>query len=194
MNNSMILVGSHTSPYVRKLRLFLLNANIAHEFKAINYLEKSDSDYLKSISPINKIPILEHKGKMIYDSRVIFNYLSNLTEIPKLTLEEENYLTFIDTLLESTINLFMIKRSGITIDPQNTFFDRQINRIDLLLKSLDQWATDTNQWNYLTMSLFSYLEWAIFRQMISEDKYQFISTFRNKFKNAPYASETQIII
>jgi glutathione S-transferase len=38
------LIGSHTSPYVRKMRL-LLHELGPYELKAINYLEENDSDY-----------------------------------------------------------------------------------------------------------------------------------------------------
>lgn len=74
MSMPQLLIGSLTSPYVRKLRL-LMHGNIAIEFKAINYLEKNDSDYLKSLNPINQIPLLIDDEQTIYDSRVIFNYL-----------------------------------------------------------------------------------------------------------------------
>ena len=91
---SYTLIGSTTSPYVRKLRL-CFHDKINYEFKSINYLEINDANYLKSINPINKIPILIDNEETIFDSRVIFNHLTKKYSWTKLSLKEENILSAI---------------------------------------------------------------------------------------------------
>jgi glutathione S-transferase len=100
-----VLIGSMTSPYVRKLRLWL-NDIAPYELKCVNYLEANDSEYLKKTNPINKIPILIDYDKTIYDSRVIYNYLAQKHHTKPLSIEQENILSAIDAALDTSINLF----------------------------------------------------------------------------------------
>lgn len=71
------LYGSPTSPYVRKVRVLALELNIPLE------LERVDAHALPSnygaINPINRIPALRlEDGSMLFDSRVICEYLDTL--------------------------------------------------------------------------------------------------------------------
>ena len=69
------LYGSTTSPFVRRLRLWL--ANVEHEFINMQIFSGPDRELLASMNPTLKIPMIEDDGKVIYDSRVIFRYLSD---------------------------------------------------------------------------------------------------------------------
>ena len=100
MTSPLKLYGSHTSPFVRKLRL-LLWENKDLEFIAINYLEENDGKLLKDINPLNQIPLLIDGEQKVYDSRIIFNYLTNKMKLPALNIEDENRLSAIDTAMSS---------------------------------------------------------------------------------------------
>ena len=77
------LIGSHTSPFVRGLRIFMHN-KIPYQFKVIDYLKTEDAEYLKKINPINKIPILIVDQKPILDSRKIYEILNHQYKIDQL--------------------------------------------------------------------------------------------------------------
>ena len=70
----MKLVGSRTSPYVRKIRVILAERQLAHEF-----LEESAwtaETTVPRYNPLNKVPALQlDDGESIYDSAVIASYL-----------------------------------------------------------------------------------------------------------------------
>jgi glutathione S-transferase len=188
------LIGSLTSPYVRKLRL-LLNNLAPYELKCINYLEANDSEYLKTINPINKIPILIDNDKTIYDSRVIYNYLAHKHDLKALTIQEENILSAIDAALDTSINLFSLRRGGLDLNGGNTYIERQKERIPLLLNYLAPWAEkldpkNPNDWNYLSMSLYSYLYWGTFREILDLSQHNSLKEFLVKFASAPGVSET----
>lgn len=185
------LIGSVTSPYVRKLRL-LMHEKINYNFKTVNYLEKLDADYLKSLNPINKIPIFIDGTSVIYDSRVIYNYLTKKHNWPSLTIEEENILSAIDGAMDTTINLFSLKRGGLDIDGPNTYLIRQKERIPLILNYLGAWAHSQTEWNFLSMSLYSYLDWASFREMIKLDDYPLMQIFLERFKSAEGVDATKL--
>ena len=81
----MKLVGSLTSPYVRKVRVILAERAIPHQF-----LEESAwtaDTAVPRYNPLNKVPALQlDDGTSLYDSAVIAEYLDTLsggTFLPK---------------------------------------------------------------------------------------------------------------
>lgn len=191
---AQVLIGSFTSPYVRKIRL-LLHGNKNIEFKSINYLEKADSDYLKSVNPINQIPVFIDGDQTIYDSRVIYNYLAKKEGWKPLSIEEENILSAIDAAMDSAINLFSLRRGGLDLNGGNPYVERQKERVPLILNYLTNWAksqTPEKDWNFLTMSLYSFIYWGIFREIIDINPHPEMLAFIERFKNCPGVQETDI--
>lgn len=193
------LVGSVRSPYTRRLRLLLhAHPGTEIEFKAINYLEiPADAEYLKSVSPINKIPILISSDGTIFESRVIANYLSQRFGWPALTLEQENMLSMIDAANDVAVNLFLLKRSGFNVDSSSWYIDRQNERVRTCLDILEKWVVRQNEtnpahWNYVTMSLLSYVDWALFRKMADFSKHPGLTDFIVRFKTKHGVAETAI--
>jgi glutathione S-transferase len=187
------LIGSTTSPYVRKIRL-CMHSKISYELKTINYLEQNDAKYLKNVNPINKIPILIDKTEVIFDSRVIYNYLSKKYLWAPLSMKQENILSAIDAALDSSINLFSLQRGGLDLSVPNPYITRQKERIPLLMDYLSLWTYSAHEWNFLSMSLYSYLDWASFRGQINLDLYPTMKHFHDYFKNAAGVEETKIIV
>ncbi|MEO7744196.1 MAG: glutathione S-transferase C-terminal domain-containing protein [Usitatibacter sp.] len=74
----MKLVGSLTSPFVRKIRVILAERSIAHDF-----LEESAWTATTTVphyNPLNKVPALELEGgESIHDSAVISEYLDAIS-------------------------------------------------------------------------------------------------------------------
>lgn len=192
---TLTLIGSHTSPFVRKLRLLLFSDKTLI-FKSVNYFEEEGYNYLKKISPFNQLPILLDGEQPIYESRVMFNYLAKKNNWTPLTLEEENILSAIDVTLSSAVNLFSLRKGGIDIeDGKNYFIERQRERLPSLLNSLSPWAKNQDpekDWNYLTMSLYSMLYWMDFRDIHKVEQYPDLQDFLERFKNCPGVTETNI--
>ncbi len=193
------LVGSVRSPYTRRVRLLLYaHPGTEIEFKAINYLEiPADEAYLKSVSPINKIPVLLSSEGTIFESRVIASYLTKKHYWEPLSLEQENILSMIDAANDVAVNLFLMKRSGFDVDTRNWYIDRQHERVRTCLDNLEKWVvkqSETNpaHWNYVTMSLLSYVDWAVFRKMADFSKHPGLTDFVSRFKSKPGVSETAI--
>lgn len=188
------LIGSFTSPYVRKIRLLLFSLG-TYKFESINYLEKKDSDYLKSINPINQIPILLDGETKIFDSRVIFNYIQKKHHLKTLAIEEENILSAIDAAMDTSINLFSLRRGGLDLSIENSYLERQKERVPLILNWLTPWvktleAKNPDHWNFVTMSLYSYLYWGEFRKIVDLSSFPEHKIFLENFKNAPGIQET----
>ena len=156
----------------------------------INYLESAkDAEYLTTVTPINKIPVLLVDGESIFESRVILNFLIQNHNLKKLTIEEENILSAIYAAIDVSVNLFMLKRGGLDLDRPNWYLQRQQERIPLLMKFILPWARnlDFNQikdWNILSMSLYSYAHWGKARGFSNLQDDPELNAFLDQFKNA----------
>lgn len=79
----MKLIGSHTSPFVRKVRIVLAEKKIDYEF-VIDSPWLADSK-VPDINPLGKIPVLMLDDETpLFDSRVIVEYIDNVTPNNKL--------------------------------------------------------------------------------------------------------------
>ncbi|MEQ9365964.1 MAG: glutathione S-transferase family protein [Leptospirales bacterium] len=75
------LYGFPTSNYYNKIKLALLEKNIAHEEVRIG--PSQEEDFLRR-SPMGKIPFIESEGRFIFESSVIFEFLERLHPQPPL--------------------------------------------------------------------------------------------------------------
>lgn len=191
---ALTLIGSFTSPYVRKIRLLLWNDK-SLIFRPVNYLEEKDSEFLKSVNPLNQIPMLLDGETPIYDSRVMFNYIGKKWKLPELSIEEENILSIIDTAMASGVNLFSLRKGGIDIGDKNHYFlVRQQERIPSLITHLIPWALKQDpikDWNYLTMSMVSLLYWLQLRDIYSVSRHPELVDFMQRFSQCPGVIETE---
>lgn len=79
----MKLIGSTTSPYVRKLRVALLEKNLPVEFVIDSPWEAGNhvSDY----NPLGKVPaMVTDEGDVLFDSNVLLAYVETLGAAPAL--------------------------------------------------------------------------------------------------------------
>ena len=75
----MKLLGSHTSPYARKVRLVLLEKNIPHEF--INDPPREPGSLSARVNPLARIPALILDDETcVFDSPVIAEYADTLND------------------------------------------------------------------------------------------------------------------
>jgi glutathione S-transferase len=79
----MKLIGSVTSPYVRKVRVVLAEKKLDYTFELENVWASETTIHLAN--PLGKVPCLVMEdGSPMYDSRVIAEYLDTLTPVCKL--------------------------------------------------------------------------------------------------------------
>ena len=168
----MKLVGSRTSPYVRKVRVILAERNLPFEF-----LEESAWNADTTVpryNPLNKVPALVmDDGESIYDSAVISEYLDAIsggTLLPRepaarACVRRDEALG--DGIADAGITAFLErKREAGRQDP--AWIARQMSKvqagIDALAARVDQ-ATylGGNQPNLADIACGCALLWAEFR-------------------------------
>ncbi|MBC7428975.1 MAG: glutathione S-transferase [Bacteriovorax sp.] len=192
---ALTLIGSYTSPFVRKIRLLLWNDESV-QFRPLNYFEEVGNKVLRETSPFNQLPILMDGEQPIYETRVMYNYIAKKQNLRPLTINEENILSAIDAIISSGVNLFSLKKGGMNIDDESNYYlVRQKLRIPTLLKFVTPWAAKQHpetDWNYLTMSMVALVDWIEFREVYSLKDFPELKSFRERFTNCPGVVDTNI--
>ena len=76
------VLGGNVSPFVRKVRVFCAEKGIGYEHVQINPF--SPPEGWRAISPLGRIPALDHDGRIVNDSSVICAYLERIHPEPGL--------------------------------------------------------------------------------------------------------------
>lgn len=79
----MKLIGSNTSPFVRKVRVVLAEKKIEYDYELEN--PAAADTKVPAVNPLGKIPVLILDDETpLFDSRVIVEYIDNVTPNNKL--------------------------------------------------------------------------------------------------------------
>lgn len=105
----MKLIGSLTSPYVRKVRIVLIEKGIHYDF-VLEDISSPDTK-ISQLNPLGKIPcLILESGEALFDSSVIVDYLDALSPasplIPETTLPRAQIKTWealADGILDASI-------------------------------------------------------------------------------------------
>ncbi|WP_028300135.1 glutathione S-transferase family protein [Oceanospirillum beijerinckii] len=186
----MKLVGSTPSPYVRRIRLWLAEAD--YEFVDLNIYSEEGREVLRTYTPAMKIPMLVDGDQSVFDSRVIYRYLNDKMLKETLTLEQENAISLVDSLQESFIIQLMSLRSGIDIESNILILKLQEERIDQTLPVLEQMVRDGlfDNWQYPAICLFALLDWVTFRELYDFSAYSALENFRLEQLQRPIVQKT----
>jgi glutathione S-transferase len=187
-----VLYGSKTSPFVRRIRILL--ENIPYDFKEVNIFEGQDAVDLNKINPINQIPVLVDGNNTIWDSRQVFNYLNSLHRFQNMDWKDENLLTAIDGAMNAGVALLLMKRSGINVNEPLMYVQRQKERMESILDFLKPFIMDQGlkNWDFHTISIYCFLDWALFRGMINIEKRPECQAFLEKHKDRKIVTSTAI--
>lgn len=168
--------------------------NLPSEFQDINIFEAAGAARLHEINPIHQVPVLVDGEKTIWDSRIIFQYLNAKHKLEDMDWEKENLLTAIDGAMSSGVTLVMSKRSGLKIDEPVMYFTRQHERIISILDHLKPYVKSASSldWGIINMTLYSFLDWAKFREVINLKERPEFSKFLDHHSSKPIVQQTQL--
>ncbi|WP_336365670.1 glutathione S-transferase family protein [Marinobacter sp. C2H3] len=185
----MKLIGSSTSPYVRRIRILL--GEEPHEFVNLDIYGEG-RDELRRNNPALKIPMLEDDGQALFDSRIIARYLSARQNLDPLTWDQENQLTLIDAANDSAVALLLSKRSGLNIDEDVLYFNLQRERIMTTLRTLAAQVDDGqfDAWNYPAICLYCLVDWLDFRGLVDFSEAASLIAFRDQRRDNPWVAQT----
>ncbi|MES1924257.1 glutathione S-transferase family protein [Salinisphaera sp. T31B1] len=185
----MKLLGSGTSPFVRRIRLLLGDTD--YEFDSLD-IYGADRDVLRKRNPALKIPMLIDGDQSIFDSRVIARYLTAKMGLTPLSWAQENQLTLVDAVNDSGVTLALSKRSGIDIDQGAMFYDLQRERIRMSIDALAEQAGAGafDEWHYPAICVYCLVDWMELRNLFDFSEHPALLAVRERHADRPMVAET----
>lgn len=200
----MKLIGSHASPYTRKVRVVLAEKKIDYQFVLEDVW--SATTQIHQFNPLGKVPCLVmDDGGALFDSRVIAEYADTLSPVARLIppssrerVEVRCWEALADGLLDAALML-RIEHTQRTPEPRSeTWLARQSHKIDQALQAMSQGLADKT-WcngNHLTLAdiavgcALAYLD---FRQPQIDwrERHANLATFYARMEKRPSFMETQ---
>ena len=139
----MKLIGSLTSPYVRKVRVVMAEKRLDYQF----VLEDPwGTDAVLKANPLGKVPCLVMEGgEAVFDSRVIVEYVDTLSPVGKLIpasgrerVEVRTWEALADGLLDAAVAA-RLEQTWPGRQPgerSQAWIDRQMSRVHTSLKAM----------------------------------------------------------
>jgi glutathione S-transferase len=146
----MKLIGSNSSPYVRKVRVVMAEKKLDYDYVLEDVWSANTT--IAKCSPLGKVPCLVMEGgEPIYDSRVIVEYLDTLSPVGKLIpgmgrerAETKTWEALADGVLDAAI-LARLEATwaGRTAEQRSqVWIDRQLAKVDVALQAMSKGLAD----------------------------------------------------
>lgn len=140
----MKLIGSLTSPYVRKVRVVMAEKKLDYQF-VLDDVWAHDTAIAES-NPLGKVPCLVMEaGEAIFDSRVIVEYLDTLSPVGKLIPSQSRERVEVKTweaLADGVSDAGILARmesvwvERLVEQRSQAWIDRQMSKVDASLKAM----------------------------------------------------------
>ncbi len=188
----MQLIGSTTSPFVRRIRIWALLHKQPLEFVSLDIFNSADRQVLINNNPARKVPVLIDNEQTIIDSNAIIRYLINKHQQPPMNWQQENCLTIINACNDSLVELVLCQRSGFDTNDDKLFFNLQNERIVETLSYLNSHLSDEQfiSCEYLAISLYCLLDWIYFRNLHDLTPFTQLVSFHHTYSLQESAKQT----
>jgi glutathione S-transferase len=131
----MKLLGSLTSPYVRKARIVLAEKKIEYTFEQDNPWDENSR--IPDANPLGKVPVLVlEDGSTLFDSRVIVEFVDSVSPISRLIpannrekIEVKRWEALADGVLDAAVAVVLERRRPSEQQSEATI-ERQMGKIE----------------------------------------------------------------
>ena len=141
---TMKLIGSATSPYVRKVRIVMAEKKLDYQLVLEDVWAATTT--IGASNPLGKVPCLVMEGgEAVFDSRVIVEYLDTLSPVGKLIPTQGRERAEVKTweaLADGLIDAAILARLEATwagrsaAERSQAWIDRQMDKINATLKAM----------------------------------------------------------
>ena len=146
----MKLIGSVTSPYVRKVRVVMAEKKLDFSLVLENVWVPETT--IQEVNPLGKIPCLVMEdGSTLYDSRVIAEYLDTISPVCKLLppngrdrTEVKVWEALADGVLDAAILVFLERRERPPEQQSQKWIDRQLGKVHAGLREMSVKLGESN--------------------------------------------------
>lgn len=157
----MKLIGSLSSPYVRKVRIVMAEKKLDYQFVAEDVW--ADSTTISRSNPLGKVPCLVMEGgEAVFDSRVIVEYLDTLSPVGRLIptqgrerAEVKTWEALADGVMDAGVLARMeaIWPARAEGERSQAWIDRQLGKVHAGLKAISQGLGDKPYCSGIHLSL-----------------------------------------
>ncbi|MFU2511148.1 glutathione S-transferase family protein [Pseudoalteromonas sp. ASV78] len=188
----MQLLGSTTSPFVRRIRIWALLNHCELEFINLDIFAAHDRQLMIKNNPARKVPVLICKQHTLADSNNIIRFLLELYNHPRLSWQQEHLLSTINGCNDSLVELLLCQRSGFDTTQDKLFFNLQNERIAETLSYLNSHLADAEfkSCEYLCISLYCLLDWICFRELTDLTAHTELMEFYHSFAQQQAVQQT----
>jgi glutathione S-transferase len=188
----MRLFGTTTSPFVRRVRV--VAAEVGEPVDRVDTATDLGMAQLRDVSPIRKVPVAIIDNRLLYDSRVIIDWLTSTRgwgeiEPPRDRWREQNLLNAIDAALDSVIQLFYLRRDGVSVDG-TPYAQRNLDRADAIFAWLARELRPA-AFALPEISVACALDWMDFRQCYPTERAKGLDAVRAALRDRPSMVETR---
>jgi glutathione S-transferase len=200
---NMKLIGSLTSPYVRKVRIVLIEKKVEVDLELENVWASDTKIALNN--PLGKIPcLLLDDGEAIYDSRVIAEYADTLSPVnnlvPSASRERASVKTW-EALADGVKDAGILARLELTLRPPEqqspVWVERQMEKMNRGLAQMSQKLGENawchgNQMTLADIALGCSLGYLLFRfpDIAWQAQYPNLAKHYDKLMQRPSFAET----
>jgi glutathione S-transferase len=146
----MKLIGSNSSPYVRKVRIVMAEKRLDYVFVTEDVW--ADKTKISELNPLGKVPcLIMEGGEALFDSRVIVEYLDTLSPVGKLIpavgRERAEVKTW-EALADGVLDAAILARLEATWGPRTkaqrspAWIERQLGKVKASVKAMSHGLGD----------------------------------------------------
>jgi glutathione S-transferase len=133
----MKLIGSNTSPYVRKVRIVMAEKKLDYQYVLEDVWSRQSR--ITEANPLGKVPcLIMEGGEALFDSRVIVEYLDTLSPVGKLIAatgreraEVKTWEALADGILDAALlaRMEMVWVERLEAQRSQAWIERQLGKI-----------------------------------------------------------------
>ena len=199
----MKLIGSTTSPYVRKVRIVMAEKKLDYQW----ILEDvwAPDTVIGASNPLGKVPcLIMEDGGAVFDSRVIVEYLDTLTPVGKLIptsgrerAEVKCWEALADGLSDAGILMRLEETQRSEGERSTSWLERQQRKVDGALRAMSTGLDDGawcngNHYSLADIAVGCSLGWLELRRpdLLWRDDYPNLARLMDKLIERPSFRET----
>ena len=201
----MKLIGSATSPYVRKVRIVMAEKKLDYHFVLEDVW--SERTGISDANPLGKVPcLIMEGGEALFDSRVIVEYLDTLSPVGKLIpamgrerAEVKTWEALADGVMDAAILARMeaVWTQRTEAQRSQAWIDRQLGKVSAAVTAVSAGLADKPYCTGIHLSLadiavgcaLSYLDFR-FPQIAWRDEHTGLVRLLDKLEQRPSFAET----
>ncbi len=138
----MKLLGTDSSPYTRKVRVVMAEKKIDYQYEHAD-VWSADST-IQQVNPLGKVPcLIMDDGGAVFDSRVIVEYLDNLTPVHRLIppsgrarVEVKCWEALADGLLDAALLMRLETTQREENERSPKWMARQLGKVEAALAAM----------------------------------------------------------